>query len=195
MWVFKATPCGLDTVRLKRPNGDIMRSLAILLIAMLGLAACDSSGGAVGAKQYRISSGSTSKIQYRILDSVNVLRQASGAGPVELNAQLNAAAATHSQDMALQNRPWHFGSDGSSPLDRVARVGYTGKLVGETISETYETEIETLAAWMEQDDTRAVILDPNAQDMGFAWFQEKNGKIWWTLIMGQRLGGVNIAAF
>lgn len=163
-----------------------MRSIAILLIAALGLAACGSSTGSSGAKQYRISSGNTSKVQFRVLDSINVLRQASGAGPVEFNAQLNAAAATHSQDMALQNRPWHFGSDGSSPLDRVARVGYNGKLVGETISETYETEIETLAAWMEQDDTRDVILDPKAQDIGFAWFQERSGKIWWTLIMGQR---------
>ncbi|WP_435140139.1 CAP domain-containing protein [Pseudopelagicola sp. nBUS_19] len=163
-----------------------MRSLAILLIVTLGLAACAETIGSGGAKQYRISSGNTSKIQFRVLDSINVLRQASGANPVELNSQLNAAAATHSQDMAMQNRPWHFGSDGSSPLDRVARVGYSGKLVGETISETYETETETLGAWMNQDDTRSVLLDPKAQDIGFAWFQEKGGKIWWTLVMGQR---------
>ncbi|PSL17988.1 CAP domain-containing protein [Shimia abyssi] len=169
-----------------------MRSIAILLVAALGLAACGAPGGG-GTKQYKISSGSTSKIQFRILDSVNVLRQAAGAAPVELSAQLNAAAATHSRDMALQNRPWHFGSDGSSPLDRVARVGYSGTLAGENISETYETEIETLGAWMEQDDTRNVILDPNAQDMGFAWFQENNGKIWWTLVMGSRLGNVQLA--
>ncbi|WP_408647813.1 divisome-associated lipoprotein DalA [Thiosulfatihalobacter marinus] len=162
----------------------MMRSIAILLVAMLGLAACGTTGTS-GGKQYRISSGATSKIQYRVLDSINILRQASGAGPVELNAPLNAAAATHSRDMSLQNRPWHFGSDGSSPLDRVQRVGYQGNLVGENISETYETEMETLAAWMEQDDTRAVILDPAANDLGFAWFQEKSGKIWWTLVMGR----------
>ncbi|MEO0569986.1 MAG: CAP domain-containing protein, partial [Pseudomonadota bacterium] len=59
-----------------------------------------------------------------MLDSVNSLREAAGHGPVELNSQLNAAAATHSRDMSLQNRPWHFGSDGSSPIDRVKRVGY-----------------------------------------------------------------------
>ena len=184
MWVFKVTFGGLDTGR--RTNwdlGDSMRIIVALLIAFLGLAACDTSGG---TGPYRISSGSTSKIQFRVLDSINVLRKASGAGPVEMDAQLNAAAATHSRDMSLQNRPWHFGSDGSSPLDRVVRVGYPGKLTGENISETYETEIETLAAWMEQDDTRSVILDPNATDLGIAWFQEKNGKIWWTLVMGQR---------
>ena len=70
---------------------------------------------------YRISAGETAEVQFRMLDSVNALRQAAGAGPVELNAQLTAAAATHSRDMSVQNRPWHFGSDGSSPIDRVQR--------------------------------------------------------------------------
>ncbi|MEO0568461.1 MAG: CAP domain-containing protein, partial [Pseudomonadota bacterium] len=106
-------------------------------------------------------------------------------GPVELNSQLNAAAATHSRDMSLQNRPWHFGSDGSSPIDRVKRVGYEGELVGENISETYETELETLAAWMEEPSTRDVILAPDAQDLGFSWLQEDNGKIWWTMVVGK----------
>ncbi|GAA6180764.1 MULTISPECIES: CAP domain-containing protein [unclassified Shimia] len=163
-----------------------MRVIALLLVAALGLTACGPGTGSSGARQYKISSGNTSRVQFRVLDSINALRQASGAPAVELNAQLNAAAATHARDMALQNRPWHFGSDGSSPLDRVSRVGYTGSLTGETISETYESEVETLAAWMQQDDTRAVILDPKAQDMGFAWFQEDNGKIWWTMVMGRQ---------
>ena len=118
-----------------------------------------------------------------MLDSVNALRQAQGAAAVELNPQLNAAAATHSRDMSAQNRPWHFGSDGSSPIDRLQRVGYPGRLVGENISETYESELETLAAWMEQPDTRRTILSRDASQMGFSWYQESNGKIWWTMVM------------
>ena len=104
--------------------------------------------------------------------------------PLALNAQLNAAALTHSRDMSVQNRPWHFGSDGSSPLLRVQRVGYPGKLLGELISETYEDETATLATWMGQADTRDVILNPEANAMGFAWYQEESGKIWWTLLTG-----------
>lgn len=128
-----------------------------------------------------------------MLDSVNALRSAAGAAQVRQNAQLNAAAATHSRDMALQNRPWHFGSDGSSPIDRLARVGYSGRLVGETISETYETELETLSAWMEAPETRRVILDPTATDFGFSWFQEDTGKIWWTLVLGTQTFAPTIA--
>jgi uncharacterized protein YkwD len=69
-------------------------------------------------------------------------------------------------------------------LVRVQRVGYTGRLIGELISETFETELETLSAWMAQADTRAVILDPAARFAGFAWFQEPGGKLWWTLVLG-----------
>ncbi|MGD9863697.1 MAG: CAP domain-containing protein [Pseudodonghicola sp.] len=133
---------------------------------------------------YRIRAADTSRIQFRMLDSVNALRRAAGAEPVTLNAQLTAAAATHSRDMSVQNRPWHFGSDGSSPIDRVQRAGYPGTMLGENISETYETELETLAAWMEDAGTRTVILDKGARNMGFSWYQEPNGKLWWTLIMG-----------
>jgi uncharacterized protein YkwD len=150
------------------------------------LAACGPAAVSVpgGPSIYRISAAEERQIPDRVVDSVNSLRSAAGAPPVTLNAQLTAAAATHSRDMAAQNRPWHFGSDGSSPLDRVRRTGFAGQFLGEAISETYETELETLAAWMERPDTRAIILDPRARSLGFAWFQEQSGKIWWTLVTG-----------
>lgn len=160
----------------------------VFLILVAGLmsfvAACAPApdGNTSAGQVYRIRNAD--KVQLRMLDSVNALRQAAGTQQVQLNAQLTAAAATHSRDMSVQNRPWHFGSDGSSPLDRVARAGFVGDVIGETISETYKSELQTLTAWMEDPSTRAVILDPKAANMGFSWFQEPNGKIWWTLIMG-----------
>ena len=33
-------------------------------------------------------------------------------------------------------------------------------------------------------DTRAVLMDRNARDLGFSWFQEPGGKSWWTLVTG-----------
>jgi uncharacterized protein YkwD len=169
----------------------MIRIFSLLLAGLMVLSACteqSSNPAQLGAdglplpKVYRI--GNDSKVQFSMLDSVNSLRAAAGLTPVVLDAQLTAAAATHSRDMAKQNRPWHFGSDGSSPIDRVQRAGYTGALLGEAISETYETELETLAAWMDEEGTRLIILEEGAVNMGFSWFQEPTGKLWWTLVMG-----------
>ena len=168
-----------------------MRTPFALLAVLAALAACApvepprlGPDGRPLPKVYRIAPDQTGEVQYRMLDSVNALRQAAGAAPLALDPLLTAAAATHSRDMAVQNRPWHFGSDGSSPLDRARRAGYPGTGLGENISETYETELETLSAWMQVQGTRAVVLDPAARNLGFAWYQEPTGKIWWTLLTG-----------
>lgn len=171
------------------------RRSAVFLGLAAALAACAKvpevprgTDGKPLPQVYPIKAGMESTISFSFLDSLNALRSGKGVGQLTFNAQLNAASATHSRDMAVQNRPWHFGSDGSSPLVRVQRVNYTGKLLGELISETFETELETLADWMGQQDTRETLMDPRASEVGFAWFQEPNGKIWWTALVGQSAG-------
>ena len=167
-----------------------MKRRAVLAgLAGVGLVACAPSArigpdGLPLPQVYNIGAQDPGAVQFRMLDSINALREAAGVQPVELDAKLNAAAATHARDMSVQNRPWLFGSDGSSPLDRARRVGFEGRILGENISESYETELETLAAWMNQQDTRAVILDSNARRIGFSWYQESAGKLWWTLTVG-----------
>ena len=175
----------------------MIRLMSIFVALAVALSACVPAAPVIGAdgkalpRAYRISRADAGKIQFRMLDAVNALRSASGLRQLELESRLNAAAATHARDMSVQNRPWHFGSDGSSPLDRVNRVGYSGLLVGEVISETYETELETLAAWMEKPDTRRIIMDSRASQMGFSWHQESNGKIWWTMVIGAQTGALS----
>jgi len=92
--------------------------LIFLALSALVLAGCtvgnDVAIGPDGKplqRLYRIQPHDTSRIQFSLLDGMNSLRQVSGLTTVDLNAKLNAVAATHSRDMALQNRPWHFGSD------------------------------------------------------------------------------------
>ncbi|SET46487.1 CAP domain-containing protein [Paracoccus homiensis] len=134
---------------------------------------------------YTIDQREAAEIPARVLQQINTLRANVGAPALMMNPQLSAAAATHSRDMAAQNRAWHWGSDGSSPLDRARSQGYFGTLVGENISETYENDIQTLNAWMSERDTRDVIMDPTATNLGFAWYQEPSGKVWWTLLAGR----------
>ena len=167
-----------------------MLKILILIVTSVFLVGCAPQGiqmapdGKPVPKIYDMRAQSTAQIQFRMLDAVNVLRSSRSLTSLQLDAQLNAAAATHSRDMSVQNRPWHFGSDGSSPLDRARRLNYSGEFLGEVISETFENELDTLSAWMENKNTRAVILDPNALELGFSWYQEPSGKIWWTLVVG-----------
>jgi|TARA_B100001059_G_scaffold230583_1_gene265007 uncharacterized protein YkwD len=167
-----------------------VRYIFLILGSVLALSACTPELQQLGPdgkplpKLYNLANQDSATVQFRVLDAVNALRKSAGHSSVSLNAKLTAAAATHSRDMSLQNRPWHFGSDGSSPLDRVERVGYAQQLIGEAISETFETELETIAAWMKKPNTRNVLLDPMAREIGFSWYQESTGKIWWTLVTG-----------
>lgn len=166
------------------------RVKALMLLAVMGLAACQPSGPQLGPdgrplpQLYKISKKEAEAIPQRVTDSVNALRSARGTAPLTLDPALSNAAMRHSRDMSNQNRPWHWGSDGSSPIDRANRAGFPGKVAGENISETYETETQTLSAWMSAPDTRDVILNPVASHLGFGWYQEPSGKIWWTLVTG-----------
>jgi uncharacterized protein YkwD len=159
----------------------------LFFVASLALAGCEATSSMDGTGQphikvYQITGFNKRQITKKILVGVNELRKANGYGYLAYDSTLNLAASLHSKDMADQARPWHWGSDGSSPVDRAAKAGYQGTFLGEVISETYENEIDTLAAWAAQPDTMAILMNARANDLGFAWYQEPNGKIWWTLI-------------
>lgn len=169
----------------------MMNFKVIATLSVIALAACQPQtapqlgpDGQPLPVAYTINEKEAQQIPTRVLQQINTLRGNIAQPPMMLNQQLSAAAMAHSRDMAAQNRAWHWGSDGSSPMDRARRQGFYGKVIGENISETYENDIQTLNAWMTTRDTRDVIMDPSATQLGFAWYQEPTGKIWWTLVSG-----------
>lgn len=174
----------------------MMNKLFVLAVCgMMSISGCTSSSdpvmGADGRPLptvYKIPKSDYAKIPVRVQEGLNTLRQARGVGPLQINQELFMAASAHSFDMSKQNRPWHFGSDGSSPVLRAQRAGYRGGFVGEVVSESFETEMEVLADWSSNPDTRAILLDPAANEMGFSWWQDANGKLWWTLLTGDASG-------
>jgi len=185
----------------KRMNLDMLRTIVISLLGALFLAACDVSpvamrmgpDGKPVPAVYRIGQSDAPRVRQRMQDGLNTMRAQHGQPPLQGNAELASAAATHAQDMSFQSRPWHWGSDGSSPMQRAQRAGYQGTFVGEMVSETFETEIETVTAWMQEPETRAVILDSRARDVGVGWHQDGNGKLWWVVVLGEPAAGFQIA--
>ena len=159
----------------------LMVVLSVNLSGCLDTAEFTSSN----SKNYWISVSRAKKMHGKMVVAVNLLRVENELSEIVINESLNLAALTHSQDMYEQDRAWHFGSDGSSPLERVARFVFTGELIGENISETYESDELTLNAWMAQENTRSIILDKDANYMGLGWYQAGDGKIWWTQIFAE----------
>lgn len=159
----------------------MLRPLLLAVSMLLVLAGCASqSGGGL-----RLTEADKNPIRLRHLDAVNAVRAENGLGPVQLSAELNAAAETHARDISVQQRAWHFGSDLTSPRERAFRAGYQGEVVGENLSEGSDSDLTVLASWLDFADTRAVILDPSARGLGIGWYQDSTGKIWWVQLLGQ----------
>ncbi|WP_111429525.1 CAP domain-containing protein [Rhodobacteraceae bacterium DSL-40] len=156
---------------------------AVLALALLVLAACASSNGSPGIGE--ISPGDANAIRLRHLDAVNAARMQHDLPPVQLSAELNAAAETHARDMSIQGRAWHFGSDLTSPRERAFRAGYRGEIVGENISEGTDSDLVVLKTWLDFKDTRDVMLDPAARGLGLGWYRDATGKTWWVQVVGQ----------
>jgi uncharacterized protein YkwD len=159
----------------------MLRALVTALAATLALAACGPSGGSGN----RLSEADAGPIRLRHLDAVNAVRLQAGLVPVQLSAELNAAAETHARDMANQQRAWHFGSDLTSPRERAFRAGYRGEIVGENLSEGSDSDLVVLKSWLDFPDTRASIISPAARGLGLGWYQDTSGKIWWVQVIGQ----------
>ncbi|MEM9813849.1 MAG: CAP domain-containing protein [Pseudomonadota bacterium] len=154
-------------------------AFSAVLISLI--AACEPTTGGSGA---RLSAQNADAVRARHVDAINALRIERGLRPVQLSARLTAAAMTHARDMSIQQRAWHFGSDGTSPKDRAVRAGFLGRVVGENISESFDDELEVFQSWLADPITRDVMLVPNAAAVGFSWFEEDGGKVWWVQIFG-----------
>ncbi|MEE9453332.1 MAG: CAP domain-containing protein [Paracoccaceae bacterium] len=168
----------------------MIRSSIILFLALFTLSACGelpSSSYDGNGDSGSISTFSSNGLRLRHLDSINALRVERGLQPLQLSAQLNAAADTHARDMAAQQRAWDFGSDRSSPQARATRAGFKGVVRGENVAETFKGEFLVLQTWLNNTASRATILDAKSTHLGYGWYQETNGKLWWVQVVGQAI--------
>ncbi len=169
-----------------------MKKIIPFLFAIV-LAACAIDGtNTENYEGYEISgpiaSFSSSAIQIRQVELINALREEQGLSPVQISAQLTASALTHAKDIARQQRAWNYGSDRSTPQTRGERAGFSGIVTGELVAETYIGELGVLRAWGNNSLSRAVILSPDANQVGVAYFMEESGKVWWVTDFGQAGG-------
>ena len=110
----------------------------------------------------------SSSYQNEIANLINNARAQAGLAPLNVNAQLTAAALGHSIDMACHGLISHTGSDGSSPYERIVAAGYSPSLSSEIIygSGYPQTAFDW---WMNDQVHRDEILNPYVIDMGVGY--------------------------
>ncbi|HWQ14585.1 MAG TPA: CAP domain-containing protein [Roseiflexaceae bacterium] len=124
--------------------------------------------------------------EQRVVDLTNNMRAAAGCLPLEVSPQLTAIARAHSQDMAAHGFLDHVGSDGSSPFERMERVGYTFSRAAENIAAGYATAESVMAGWEQSAGHRTNILNCALTEVGvgYAFDAESAYSHYWTQDFG-----------
>jgi uncharacterized protein YkwD len=132
---------------------------------------------------------------YRVLELTNIERSKLSLPPLTFNTQLLNAAATHSQNMALQDFFSHTGKDGSSLASRITATGYQFSAAAENIAAGASTPEQVVSSWMSSSGHRANILNPNLKEIGISYYflADDTGSVnfnhYWTQVFGTSLDG------
>ena len=122
----------------------------------------------------------------RARDVINQYRIDHKLKPLKLNAELTAAAKLHSRDLAKWDRISHYGSDGSTPWDRVKRSGYKPRVTAENVGTGQISFEEVMRGWKDSPGHNKNLLMPEVEHMGIALVQDPKTefKSYWTLVLG-----------
>ncbi len=118
------------------------------------------------------------------LAAVNAFRTENGLKPLVLDARLSRAAATQSKTQAGRSSIGHYGSDGSTPMDRAERAGFDAKIASENVASGQKSFSDVLRFWKQSSGHRTNLLRPNVTAAGVAMAKNKNGRAYWTLVLG-----------
>ncbi|OGO42280.1 MAG: hypothetical protein A2Z04_05880, partial [Chloroflexi bacterium RBG_16_57_9] len=127
--------------------------------------------------------------EQRTIDLINQRRAGLGLPVLRVDMALVTAARAHSRDLSEHGLCEHIGSDGSTPWDRVQRAGYTGRAVGEVVGCGYDTPEGVVNAWFNSDGHRAILTDPNVNEIGIGWWGTNCQNYRQTGLTGWRDGG------
>lgn len=117
----------------------------------------------------------------RAVQLINQERADRDKPALSIDHRLVEAARRHSQDMADNDIFSHYGSDGSSPFDRIRDAGYNFATAGEAIAGGYSSPEAAVDAWMNSPPHRAILLG-NYTDVGVGYVYEVNSiyRYYWT---------------
>ena len=118
-----------------------------------------------------------SSFELEVVNFINTLRangavcgsdQFLSAEPVYWNDVLDQASEMHAADMKENNFISHFGSNGSSPTDRLDEVNYAYAYSGENVAKGPQTIDVMMEEFMNSPTHCAVIMSPQYTHVGIA---------------------------
>jgi len=118
------------------------------------------------------------------LAEVNAFRAKYGAKALVLDARLSRAATIQSNDQATRDSMGHYGSDGSTIMDRVERVGYHARIVAENAAAGHKSYSDVMQGWEKSSGHRKNLLRTDVSAAGVAMAKSKRGWPYWTLVVG-----------
>ena len=129
-----------------------------------------------------------------VLRLTNKFRADNGLSPLALNAELNIAAQSYTEEMANGDFFGHNGKENNREKDnvglRVTEAGYDWNRVGENIAAGYQTPEAVVKGWIDSPGHRRNLLNPDYEDIGLGYYELKNdtGDInygeYWTQVFG-----------
>ena len=144
------------------------------------------------APQVSLSSEAAAR---RVLELVNKARAVSrrcgdkpfnAARSLRWSAVLANVSREHAEDMAHYNYFSHNGRDGSTPAERVLRMGYKFRATGENIAAGQSTPEDAVAGWIKSPPHCANLMNPAYTEMGVAFAVDRNSElgVYWAQDFG-----------
>ena len=113
-------------------------------------------------------------------------RKLDAARPLRWNEKLGAAAHAHAEDMARNNYFSHESRDGSTPAQRVTRLGYRYRIIGENIAAGQMDPEAPVAGWIKSPPHCANLMNGAFTDMGVAFAVQPKSEmgVYWAQEFG-----------
>ncbi|UWQ22758.1 CAP domain-containing protein [Jannaschia sp. W003] len=137
----------------------------------------------------RIAPARADEAERRALAMVNDRRRRAGLPPVAANRKLQAAAESHARWMARTGTMSHRGAGGSDMLTRMRAAGYRPCDANENVAYGQRTADRVVAGWTASPGHRRNILEDGMQHGAVAKVRDREGTIWWAMVLGKRCGG------
>jgi len=164
-----------------------MIRLFALSFLLFGVAVTTAQTPKVDPKKNKKDELKLSKEEQGVIELTNVERKKAELPPLKANAQLMAAARSHAENMAKQDKLDHV-LDEKKPADRVKDAGYRYGYVGENIAWNQDHPKEVLEAWMNSQPHKENILKKDYEEIGVAVVKNAKGERYWVQVFAKQLG-------